>query len=186
MAVKSSKRGRKRLHPDGSDVVVLRIEPDLLSKIERLARKHRQNRSKEIRNALRSWLRLLEKPERHVGALTTFISILVRRIEAATGKRWVDDPVTGAAVGKLVKQLIKHFAPASTETVTIPPALDQIVGQLISIAENLQPRPGVPEIDAELFGDEWAVLALLVKDLGSGWDRNKDVWLDNSQKEQVS
>jgi hypothetical protein len=174
--------GRPPIDPEGVVVVQVRIPQDYWKRLTYLVAEHKTNVSKEIRAAIRNWTRLLEKPERHVGALTTFIAILVRRIEATTGKRWVDDPATGAAVGKLVKQLIEHFAPAPTEPVTIPPAVDQIVGQMISVAENLQPRPGVPEIDAALFGDEWAVLALLVKDLGSGWDRNKDVW----QEEKVS
>jgi hypothetical protein len=180
--VKSKRKpgpGRPPIDPEGVAVVQVRIPQDDWKRITDLVAEHGNDTSKEIRAAIRHWTRLLEKPKRHVGALTTFISILIRRIEAATGKRWVDDPVTGAALVKLVRQLIEHFAPATTETVTIPPAVDQIVGQMISIAENLQPRPGVPEIDAALFGDEWAVLALLVKDLGSGWDRNK-------QEEQVS
>jgi hypothetical protein len=178
------KPGRPPIDPEGVAVVQVRIPQDYWKRLTYLVAEHKTDVSKEIRAAIRHWTRLLEKPERHVGALTTFISILIRRIEATTGKRWVDDPATGAAVGKLVKRLIENFAPPTTEPVNIPPAVDQIVGQMISIAENLQPRPGVPEIDAALFGDEWAVLALLVKDLGSGWDRNKDVW--QNQEEQVS
>jgi hypothetical protein len=176
--------GRPPIDPEGAAVVQVRIPQADWRRITNLVAEHRTDTSKEIRAAIRHWAQLLEKSERHIGALTIFISILIRRIEAATGKRWVDDPVTGAAVGKLVEQLIFHYAPTPTEPVTIPPAVDQIVGQMISIAENLQPRPGVPGIDAALFGDDWAVLALLIGDLGSGWDRNKDVW--QNQEEQVS
>jgi hypothetical protein len=184
--VKSKRKpgaGRPPIDPAGAAVVQVRIPQADWKRITELVAEHGTDTSKEIRAAIHHWTRLLVKPERHVGALTTFISILIRRIEAATGKRWVDDPATGAAVSKMVERLILHFAPATTEQVTIPPAADQIVGQMISIAENLQPRPGVPGIDAALFGDEWAVLALLIGDLGSGWDRNKDVW---NQEEKVS
>jgi hypothetical protein len=176
--------GRPRIDPEGAAIVQVRIPQDAWKRLVALVEEHQSDVSKEVRAAIRYWVRLLVKPERHVGALTVFISILIRRIEAATGKRWVDDPVTGAAVGKLVEQLILHFAPTPTEPVNVPPTVDQIAGQMISIAENLHPRPGVPGIDAALFGDEWAVLALLIKDLGSGWNRNKDVWL--SQKESES
>jgi predicted transcriptional regulator len=182
MATKARKRahgaGRKPLHPDGSNTVVLRIESDLLNRIGRLADKHGRDRSKEIRDAIRYWARMLEKPARHVGALVCLIAILVRRIEARTGQRWLDDPATGAFVGKLVEKLIFHFAPTSTPTepVAIPPDIAGITGELITIMENLLPRPGVPGVSAELFGDEWATLALIAGDLGSGWDRNRAVW----------
>jgi hypothetical protein len=168
--------GRKPLHPDGSDTVVLRIEPNLLDKIGRLAKKHGRDRSKEIRAAVRHWLQLYEKPAWHVSALTCLIAILMRRIEAHTGKRWLDDPITGAAVHQQIERLIYHFAPTPAEPVVIPPELDGVVWQLITIAENLHPRPGVPEIPAEVFGEEWVVLARIIQDLGSGWDRNKGVW----------
>ena len=120
----------------------------------------------------------------HVGALTCFIALLVRRIEARTGKKWLEDPATGVAVAKLTEQLIFHFAPTPAEPLTVSAELESIVGELITIAENLSPRPGVPEMRPELFGDEWAVLARIVKDMGSGWDRNKDVWF--SRKGEAS
>ena len=56
-----------------------------------------------------------------------------------------------------------------------------IVGELITVAENLYPRPGVPEVPAELFGDDGAALALIVQDLGSGWQRNQAVWQKESK-----
>jgi len=75
-----------------------------------------------------------------------------------------------------VESLIFHFAPTPVEPVTVPPDIASITGELITISENLYPRPGVPEVPSTLMGDEWAALALIVKDLGSGWQRNRDVW----------
>jgi hypothetical protein len=169
--------GRPPIDRQGSVVAQVRFTRDDWKAIEALVSKHKSNASKEIRAAVHYWLRLLEKPQMHIGALTCFIAILVRRIEAHTGKKWLEDSVTGVAVAKLVERLIFHFAPTPAEPLTISSELENVVGELITIAENLSPRPGVPEMHPELFGNEWVVLARIVKDMGSGWDRNKDVWL---------
>lgn len=173
--------GRPPIDRQGSVIAQVRFTQDDWKRIEALASKHasngKSNASKEIREAVCYWLRLLEKPKMHIGALTSFIAILVRRIEARTGKKWLEDPATGVAVAKLTERLIFHFAPTPAEPLTVPPELESIVGELITIAENLSPRPGVPKMQPELFGDEWVVLARIVDALGSGWDRNKDVWL---------
>jgi hypothetical protein len=174
--------GRKSLDSDGpAEVVPVRIPPPLLKRLDQLVTKHRRgrqrwDRSREIRAAVGYWANLLEKPERHTGALICLIAILVRRIEARTGRKWIEDPATGAFVGEGVERLIYHFAPTPAEPVTGPPDIAGIPGELITVAENLLPRPGVPEVPAALFGDEWAALALIAKDLGSGWQRNKDIW----------
>jgi hypothetical protein len=176
--------GRPPIDRQGSVIAQVRFTQDDWKAIEALASKHKSNASKEIRAAVHYWLRLLEKPKMHVGALICFIAILVRRIEARTGKKWLEDPATGVAVAKLTEQLIFHFAPTPAEPLTVPFKLESIVGELITVAENLAPRPGVPEMRPELFGDEWVVLARIVKDMGSGWDRNRDVWF--SRKGEAS
>jgi hypothetical protein len=168
MAVKSSKRGRKGLHPDGSDVVVLRIEPNLLSKIERLAGKHRQDRSKEIRAALRFWVGLYQQDTLHVGKLTGLIEMLVHDIEKRTGKRWIDDPLTGTAVREQVERLIFHLAPTPSQPITVPEAINNVVTFLIMRYEN-------QEFDNRVDERSHA-LAILLRDLGSGWRRNRKVW----------
>jgi len=168
--------GRKPLDPQGSVVVPVRFTQDDWKDIKRLAKKHRGDASKEIRAAVHYWFRLLKKPERHTAALTCLIWILVQRIESRTGRKWTDDPTTGAAVRDGVERLIFHFAPTPVEPVTVPPDIAGVTGELIAITENLYPRPGVPELPSALLGDEWAALALIVKDLGSGWDRNRAVW----------
>src|SRR5215813_13328813 len=155
--------GRPPIDRQGSVIAQVRFTQDDWKAIEALASKHKSNASKEIRAAVHYWLRLLEKPKMHIGALICFIALLVRRIEAHTGKKWLEDPATGVAVAKLTEQLIFHFAPTPAKPLTVPPELESIVGELITVAENLSPRPGVPEMRPELFGDEWAVLARIVK-----------------------
>jgi hypothetical protein len=173
--------GRPPVDRQGAVIAQVRFKQDDWKAIEAQALKHKSNVSREIRAAVHHWVRLLEKPALHVGALICFVAILVRRVEARTGKKWLEDPLTGAAVAKLTESLIFHFAPTPAEPLTVPPELENIVGELITVAENLSPRPGVPEMRPELFGDEWAVLARIVNDLGSGWDRNRSAW--SSQKE---
>jgi hypothetical protein len=175
--------GRKPLDPDGS-VVPIRFKRAYWQKIQRLAKQHNRSSAEEVRLAVGYWAKLLHKPNWHTATLLAFISLLITRVEARRGHTWIKDPVAGAAVFENVKNLILHFAPASAESVTLPPELASISGELLSIAENLYPRPGIPAINAAAFGDEWEVLGLIVKSLGSGWARNKAVWF--GQKEQVS
>jgi hypothetical protein len=168
--------GRKPIDPQGAVIAPVRFTQNDWKAIESLASKHKSNASKEIRAAVHYWIRLLEKPQKHIGGLICFIAILVRHIEARTRKTWLTDAATGAAVAREIEQLIFHYAPTPAKPVVIPSDIGNIVWELISIAENLRPRPGVPELQPELLGDDWVVLARIVEDLGSGWDRNKDVW----------
>ena len=167
--------GRKPVDPQGSVVAPVRFTRDDWEAINRLAKKHGRKRSKEIREAVHHWRRRLEKPELHVGALTCLIAILVKRIEQKTGRKWLDDPLTGAAVRENVEHLIFHFAPSPAEPIVVPPEL-QVWGELVTMAEMLDPVPGIPTVPAELWGGDWATLAVIIKDLGSGWLRNRAVW----------
>jgi hypothetical protein len=168
--------GRKPIDPDGSVIAPIRFKRADWQRIQRLAKHHDWACSKEIRVAVGYWVRLLHKPEWRTAALLCLIAILIKRVEQRTGRKWIEDPLTGAAVRENVERLIFHFAPTPAEPVSVPPELASIAGELITIAENLYPRPGVPVIPAALLGDEWQTLALIVRDLGSGWQRNRKVW----------
>ena len=179
MAEKRRRRpggGRKPLDPHGV-VAPVRFTADDWKAIKRLASRHSRAASKEIRAAVHYWLRLLEKPEQHIGALILLIAILVRRIEAHTGRKWNEDPLTGAAVREYVERLIFHFAPTPTERIVVPPEIENIAFGLVSVAEDLHPKSGVPQMPLALLSEDWAALALIVQDLGSGWQRNRKVWL---------
>src|SRR5262249_28248421 len=121
--------GRPPIDRQGSVIAQVRFTQDDWKRIEALASKHtsngKSNASKQIRTAVRYWLRLLHKPEMHIGALTCLIAILVRRIEARTGKTWLNDPATGAAVREAVGRLIGSLAPRAKEGLVVLPELQQ-------------------------------------------------------------
>jgi hypothetical protein len=154
--------GRKPIDPAGATVPV-RFTRDDWQGIKRLAKKHRSNASKEIRAAVHYWLRLLEKPKQHVGVLTILIAILVRQIEAHTGRKWIEDPVTGAAVRELVGGLIDSLAPRARQRPVFSLELRQILGNLMAIIAELYREP---ELAPVLVGDDWAAFTLIAKDLG--------------------
>jgi hypothetical protein len=153
-------------------IAQVRFTQDDWKAIEDLASKHESNASKEIRAAVHYWIRLLEKPQRHVGALICFIAILVRQIEAYTGKTWLTDPATGAAVREEVGRLIASLAPVAKEGLVVSPELRQIARDLIVIVAHLYqtPRPAL----ALSGDDDWAALAMIAKDLGPALLRNVD------------
>src|SRR5262249_41142331 len=128
--------------------------------------------SKQIRTAVRYWLRLLHKPEMHIGALTCLIAILVRRIEARTGKTWLNDPATGAAGREAVGRLIGSLAPGAKEGLVVLPELQQIAVELVVIlaAHYQEQRLSL----APSGDDDWAALAVIAKDLGPALLRNVD------------
>jgi hypothetical protein len=162
--------GRKSIDSEGPAVVVpVRFPPRLLKRLNQLATKNRRDRSGEIRAAVGYWVRLLEKPKQHVGALTILIAILVRQIEAHTGRKWVDDPVTGAAVREFVGNLIGSLAPGAREPPVLSPELRAILQKLIWTTAQLYQEPNVVPV---LAGDDWAALAVLAKDLGPAFVRN--------------
>jgi Ribbon-helix-helix protein, copG family len=181
MAAKTSRKpGRKPLHPDGSAPVVLRIEPDLLGKIGRLAKNHGKNRSKEIRDAIRFWVSLHRQDTKHVGELVTLIEMLVHDIEKRTGKRWVDDPLTGTAVRELVERLIYHLAPTPSERLNVPPEISEVLSFLIMQYEN---QKYVAWAEGVRPDDRSQALAILMRDLGSGFQRNRKIWLKGTGSE---
>jgi hypothetical protein len=160
--------GRKPIDPAGATVPV-RFTRDDWQGIKRLAKKNGSDASKVIRAAVQYWLRLLEKPQQHVGALICLIIILVRQIEAHTGRKWIDDPVTGAAVRELVGNLIESLAPTVRKRPVLSPELRQILWNLIAITVQLYREPKLVPV---LAGDDWATFAVIAKDLGPAFVRN--------------
>jgi predicted transcriptional regulator len=145
------------------DVIPIRLDKDLQANLKRLADKNGRTRSDEMRQGLKYWTRLLERPEMHIGALTCLIAILVRRIEARTGKTWLNDPATGVAVHEEVGRLIECFIPEAKEPPVISPELRQITYDLIVIFGHLCREPQLAPVHA---GDDWGALAVIAKDLG--------------------
>jgi hypothetical protein len=186
--VKASKRGRKPLDPDRaqSHVVKVRLRPGLHRALENLAKRNKRDLSPEIRDALYYWLYRSGRPQLHVGSLTSLIEVLVTQIEEFTHKRWIDDPLTGVAVRKLVDDLIRHFAPEPNKPVTLPRAARHILDGVIALADqmrrDLRKQKGLPDLylhitapgaPGPVVGMQGSVLAQIMTDLGGGLVRNQ-------------
>jgi Arc/MetJ-type ribon-helix-helix transcriptional regulator len=175
--------GRKPLDPSGSDIVMIRLPPDLRRATDRLAKKHKRNRSDVIRSAIRHWVGRYQVRTLHTEALTCAIALLADRIEQRTGKKWIEDTVTGTALREQVDRLIYHFAPTPAEPAVVPPEAD-VVGLVLTMIEHTVPVKGVPA--AVTFSDDRGLSEILrdlarppPQGLGSGWRRNRDVWEGN-------
>jgi hypothetical protein len=171
--------GRKPLDPSGSDIVMIRIRPKLRRDVERLAKKYGLTRSGLIRSALGYWVGRSQLSTFHTEQLASAIVVLANWIERRTGKKWIEDAVTGVALREQVGRLIFHFAPTPAKPVKVPPELD-VVGFLITMIENTVPVKGVPPAkfsdDRELSEILWALAQQPPYGLGSGWQRNRRVW----------
>jgi len=164
--------GGRKPSSDPTKVVMVRIPESLLNEVERIAEKNGSNRAVEIRRAITFWARRHRREGIHVEALCAMVGQLATEIERRTGKRWIDDPVTGAAVREEVERLIDHFAPIPPQPLTVPHEL-KLAGFIITLIEGAAVPPGLPQhIAYEWPGGEYA---RLFADLGSGWKRNRAV-----------
>jgi len=172
--------GRKPLDPSGSNIMIIRLPPDLLRAIDRLAKKHKRNRSDVARSAPKHWVGRHQVRTLHTEALTCAIALLADRIEQRTGKKWIEDAVTGTALREQVERLIFHFAPTPAEPAVVPPEAD-VVGLVLTMIEHTVLVKG-----AVSFSDDRGLLEILrdlarqpPHGLGSGWQRNRTIWERN-------
>jgi hypothetical protein len=164
--------GRKPIDPRGAVIAPVRFTRDEWEAINRVGKEFGLKRSRVIRVAVQYWLGLTQYPQRHVAALTYLITILIKKIEARTRRKWIADPVTSAALREELGVLIDSLAPAAKERPVVPPELRQIARDLIVIVAHLfqEPRPTL----ALSGDDDWAALAVIAKDLGPALLRNVD------------
>jgi hypothetical protein len=162
--------GRKPIDPQGAVIAPVRFTRDEWEAINRVGKRYDLKRSQVIRAAVKYWLRLTQYPQLHVAALTYLITILIKKIEARTRRKWINDPTTGAALHEELGVLIDSLVPAAKERPVVPPELRQIARDLIVIASHLYqtPRPAL----ALSGDDDWAALAVIAKDLGPALLRN--------------
>jgi hypothetical protein len=137
--------------------------------IGRAGKKFDLKRSEIIRAAVQYWLNWTQYPYLHVAWLTCLITILVKRIEERSGRKWIADPETGAAVREEVGRLIESFIPVAKERPVISPELRQITQDLVVVIAHLYREPHFAPVHA---GDDWGVLALIAKKLGPALQRN--------------
>src|SRR5215510_2200158 len=148
------------------DVIPIRLDKDLQTKLRRLADKNGRTRSDEMRAGLNHWTRLHQRPELHVHLLAALITLLITRIEHKTGKRWLDDLVTARAIREQIVQLIEHFGlPYNVdEQPDVPADVADTVWQLIGVLEGLRPILGVPAAGEGIFADQ-EMLSWMIRDL---------------------
>jgi hypothetical protein len=154
--------GRKPIDPQGAVIAPVRFTRDEWEAINRAGKKYGLKRSQAIRVAAKYWLGMVQYPQLHVAAFTYLITILIKRIESRTGRKWTEDPKTASAVREEIGCLIDGFAPAAKKGF-VSPELRGIARDLIVITAHLyrEPRPSLA-----LAGDDWAPLAVIAKDLG--------------------
>src|SRR5262249_43211439 len=94
------KPGRKPLGPDkrSSEMLTVRVRPDVRRGLERLAKRQGHGLSREMSRAFEHWIDRHHARAAHVEALGTVVAQIAQFIEGATGRRWTEDPYTARAV----------------------------------------------------------------------------------------
>lgn len=163
--------GRKPIDPQGAVIAPVRFTNDEWEAINRVGKRYGLKRSQVIRVAVKYWLSMQQYPQLHVAALTYLITILVKRIEGRSSRKWIEDAETGRAVREEIGALIDCLAPVAKEGLVVSPELRHIARDLIVITMHLyqEPRPSLA-----LSGDDWAALAVIAKNLGPALLRNVD------------
>jgi len=148
----------------------VRFTKDEWEAINHFGERSNLKRSQVIRAAVRYWLQNLQYPHLHVAALTHLIAILIKRIEGRSGRKWVQDAETAAAVREEIGVLIDSLAPVAKEGLVVSPKLRQIARDLLVVVGHLYQEPKLgPVLAGE---DDWSALAVIAKDLGPAFLRN--------------
>jgi len=162
--------GRKPIDPQGAVIAPVRFTKDEWEAINHFGERSNLKRSQVIRAAVRYWLQNLQYPHLHVAALTHLIAILIKRIEGRSGRKWVQDAETAAAVREEIGVLIDSLAPVAKEGLVVSPKLRQIARDLLVVVGHLYQEPKLgPVLAGE---DDWSALAVIAKDLGPAFLRN--------------
>jgi hypothetical protein len=191
-APKKRRRGRPRRSNVGlREQIPVRVDPKVKQALENAAAKKRRSLTLEIESRLAASLG--EGHQAHVRALIEAIGLLAKNLERRTSKRWVADAFTAQALIAGVDRLLFHFGrhgnpvtpeaikataakmpAAERESHCTPKSLGESeAGMLITMIENaLPPLPLKLEFGPSLG---WGHYELL-RDLGSGWQRNRAVW----------
>jgi hypothetical protein len=172
--------------------IPVRVDPKIKQGLESAAAKKRRSLTLEIESRLAASLG--EGHQAHIRALIEAIGLLAKNLERRTSKRWVADAFTAQALSAGVDRLLSHFGrygkpvvpegvkaaaakmpAAETERYCTPKGLGESEAfVLITMIESaLPPLPLKPEFGPSLG---WGHYELL-RDLGSGWQRNRAVWL---------
>jgi hypothetical protein len=172
--------------------VTVRVRPELREAIQQLAKRHGRSPSQEMQSALDYWVGRSLNNKTHIGALVHSVSLLVNGIEKLTGRRWIDDVFTGAAVRHAIEYFVLHFAPFSVDPPAVPSTVEKIAAKVPpSVRERERTPAGFGEYRATMLiaqienapAEDKPPLGLyfldqrgfwkIRRDLGSGIDRNR-------------
>jgi hypothetical protein len=139
--------GRKPLgDEDRLELFPFRISREMRKKLRDLAERRGTDMSTQLRAAFTSWDRRGEVRSLHTEALATAVAVLADRIEEATGKRWLDDPLTSQLVRERVEQLVAHLIPAPAEPASVPAEIKEAADLVLTLLRAAVPRPGSPSL----------------------------------------
>jgi uncharacterized protein (DUF1778 family) len=101
--------GRKPLGPYERNIAPLavRVRPETKEGLQRAAKQHGRSMSQEMQRALRYWIQLSEAP--HITTLAEAVMAVAEQCESATGRRYVDDASTSAALKSSILALLPEL-----------------------------------------------------------------------------
>jgi hypothetical protein len=193
--VAADKKGRGRPRKSNAGLreqIPVRVGPELKKALVWAAKKRRRSLTLEIE--IRLAASLGEGYQSHVRALAEAISLLAKSMEQKTARPWVDDAFTVQALRAGIDFFLHHFGrqgravvPAAVKAIAAKmsaPAMREIyctseyfgqseAGMLIALIENAPPPLLERETKDVRYPDSWWGPYELLRDLGSGWERNQ-------------
>src|SRR5687767_8284515 len=95
---KSTGRRPRGPYTNNSEMLAVRVQPELKAGIADLASRLGFSTSQQVQRALRDWLRRHDPAGAHVEMLAGAVALMVCHIEQATEKKWTADTYTADAV----------------------------------------------------------------------------------------
>jgi len=171
--------------------IPVRVAPEIKQGLENAATRNRRSLTLEIESRLAASLG--EGHQAHIRGLIQAIGLLAKNMERKAAKRWIADAFIAEALRAGVDRVLFHFGrsgkpvvPAGIKAAAakLPPAErksyctpkgfgESEAGMFISMIEGaLPPLQLKAEFGPSLGWGPWELL----RDLGSGWQRNRAAW----------
>ena len=181
--------------------ITTRIRPDTRAALEQEAKKRGNSLSQEIERRLDASLHKSRDTPLYVQALAHAVTVLTTEIERRTGERWLDDAFTREALRSGIEALLFHFGRTPDGEMAVPPKIEEaasrfqsplresfrnpaLLGQMEagSIITSIENAPSATREPAGKFLPDQFGFWKILRDVGSGWERNQKVW--NKEKKQ--
>jgi hypothetical protein len=188
--------GRKRLDPgEGkTSAITARVSRATRVMLEREAKRKGHSLSREVEYRLDQSFKDQIAAPNHIRALAHAVTLLGMQIERITGERWCDGAFTGDALRHGIETLMFHFAPTAGGEVAVPRQVEETAGRLQpplrelyrnpaslggmeagGIITSIERAPSTKELPLLFSTDPYGFWQIL-RDVGSGWERNRKVW----------